>query len=130
MKLSKFIGIKYRDKGRTFKGADCWGIVMLYYKEILNINVPDFVCSAENPRRVFSLYLYQISKFWVECNEFKKDYVVAMCTNSEHPKLITHFGVMIDDKTLLHSYEGVESHITDINSPIIKNTIKGVYRWR
>lgn len=130
MLLSNFVGIKYRDKGRTFHGADCWGIVMLYFQEFHKIDIPEVNATGETPRKAFSEYLYQISHYWVECKEFKKDYVVAMCSNPNHPKLVTHFGVMVSDTHILHTFKGVESHIVDIKSPMIKNQIKGIYKWR
>jgi cell wall-associated NlpC family hydrolase len=129
MELSKYIGVPYKDKGRTFKGADCYGILMLRFKEKHNIDLPEISATGKTPRKSFVEYLHQISKYWTEEKEFKEDYVIAMCSNENHPKMVTHFGIMIDNKTLLHTYEGVQSHIININHPSIKNQIKGIYKW-
>lgn len=127
--MMKYIGIPYRDKGRSFKGCDCYGLVMLWHKQELNISIPDVQVSATQPRRSLSAYLEEISKNW-EITVPGKNAVVAMCLNEEHPKMVTHFGVMIDDKRMLHSYKSTNSHIVNIDDITIKNQIKGFYKWR
>jgi cell wall-associated NlpC family hydrolase len=127
--MDNFIGIPYKDKGRTYKSCDCWGLVMLYYRDVLKTEIPDVSCTAESPRKSFASYLNQISKYWNECTP-KKNCVVAMATNENHPKLVTHFGIMLDEKRLLHTYKKTQSHISSIDDIQIKNTIKGFYEWR
>ena len=40
--LSKFIGLTYKRKGRSFDGVDCYGLVVLIYKDMLNVDLPEF----------------------------------------------------------------------------------------
>ena len=126
--MTKYIGIPYLDKGRTFAGCDCYGLVKLYYKNELNIDIPEVNTGAETPRRTLAVYLEQISKKWREATP-QKNAVVAMCLNAEHPKMVTHFGVMLNNKTMLHSYKNAHSHIISIDHPTVKNQIKGFYKW-
>jgi len=124
-----YIGIPYKDKGRTFNGCDCYGLLMLWYKNELSIDIPDVNVSASQPRRSLAKYLEEISKHWKEVKTPTKNCGVAMCLNEEHPSLVTHFGVMIDEKRMLHTYENTNSHIIDIDHPTVKNQIKGFYKW-
>jgi cell wall-associated NlpC family hydrolase len=126
--MTKYIGIPYIEKGRTLKGCDCYGLVKLYYKNELGISIPDSNTCAKTPRRTLAVYLEQISKNWEETTA-QKNAVVAMCLNVNHPKMVTHFGVMIDENTMLHTYENTNSHIISIDHITVKNQIKGFYKW-
>ena len=127
--ISKFIGIPFISKGRSFNGCDCYGLVKLYYKEILNIDIPETIITAEQPRRTFANYLNEISKNWTATTP-AKNVVVAMSVNAEHPNLVTHFAVMIDDKRFIDTRENRSSYLTSIDDKKIKNQIKGFYKWQ
>ena len=127
--ISKFIGIPFVSKGRSFNGCDCYGLVKLYYKEILNIDIPETIITAEQPRRTFANYLNEISKNWTATTP-AKNVVVAMSVNAEHPNLVTHFAVMIDDKRFIDTRENMSSYLTSIDDERIKNQIKGFYKWQ
>lgn len=127
--MEKFIGIPFVSKGRSFRGCDCYGLVKLYYKEVLNIELSETVITAEQPRRIFAHYLNEISKNWSSTFP-QKNAVVAMAVNAEHPTLITHFAVMIDDKRFIDTRENMSSYLTSIDDEKIKNQIKGFYKWQ
>jgi murein DD-endopeptidase len=127
--ISKFIGIPFVSKGRSFNGCDCYGLVKLYYKEVLNIDIPETIITAEQPRRTFANYLNEISKNWTATTP-AKNVVVAMSVNAEHPSLVTHFAVMIDDKRFIDTRENMSSYLTSIDDEKIKNQIKGFYKWQ
>lgn len=40
---SKYIGIPFEFGGRDYTSLDCYGLVMLLYKEIHGINIPDVI---------------------------------------------------------------------------------------
>ncbi len=127
--IEKFIGIPFVSQGRSFRGCDCYGLVKLYYKEVLNIELPETLITSEQPRRTFANYLNEISKNWTSTIP-SKNAVVAMSVNAEHPNLITHFAVMIDDKRFIDTRENRSSYLTSIDDEKIKNQIKGFYKWQ
>jgi len=128
--INKYIGIPYKDKGRDFKGCDCYGLVKLYYENELNINIPDTNIQANQPRRIMINFLNEISSNWIKVEKPIKHCVVALASNEYHPKLITHFGLMLDDNMILHCINKINSHITSIKDIKIKAFIKGYYKWQ
>jgi cell wall-associated NlpC family hydrolase len=52
MTLDEFVGIPWRDKGRDRDGCDCWGLIVLVYRERRKIDLPhfhdDYVTAADN----------------------------------------------------------------------------------
>ena len=75
-------------------------------------------------------FLNEVSKNWIKIDKPEKGCVVAMSTEPKHPKLITHFGIMIDTKKMLHTLQKMNSHLMDIDNPRVKTTIKGFYKWQ
>ncbi|CAM5658812.1 hypothetical protein MAUB1S_11473 [Mycolicibacterium aubagnense] len=39
---ASYVGIPDLAKGRTHAGADCWGLAMLVYSEVKDIDLPDY----------------------------------------------------------------------------------------
>lgn len=39
----EFLGIPYRNMGRTRKGADCWGLIVIFYEEYYGVSLPKYV---------------------------------------------------------------------------------------
>lgn len=98
---------------------------MLYYKEILGIEINDFKGSAYESGKVFLEYKTQIEKNWIEIKEPEINCIVGMANNPEHPTLTTHFGVYLGYGKVLHILRGTHS-IIDRNTP----SIMGYYKWQ
>ena len=129
-KLEKMIGIPFVDGGRSYDGADCYGTLVLYYRDVLGIDLPECTIRQQQPRKAWANFLKEISEHWEKIDKPEKDCVVAMKNNPVYPSIVTHFGVVIDDgKTVLHTLNKVSSHIVSIESMTIKSQIEGYYRW-
>jgi len=128
--MTRYLQIPFVDKGRTFQGADCYGLVKLYFKNELNINIPETNITAEQPNRIMINYLNEISKNWEEIQHPETNCVIALAMHENHPKLVTHFAVMINDKKVLHTLRKINAHIVDVDNIQIKPFIKGYFRWK
>lgn len=126
----RFVGIPFVPYGRTFQGADCYGILSLYYKENLNIDLPDLRINPDDTKKIFETFLNEISSNWKEIKRPEPNCAVAMATSEKYPKRITHVGIMLDNKRMLHTFKRMGSHVIRIDSPIISTQIRGFYKWQ
>ena len=127
MKLSDFVGIPFVSGGRDFKGCDCWGLVMLYYRHMLKQELPDYRIKAdsfseisktmhsetEHPNSVWDVYYG---------DEPKQDHIALMRLGYSDD--INHAGVILPDGRMLHCYESSGSCIVDPKSPKWANLIR------
>lgn len=125
-----YIGIPFKDKGRDIKGCDCYGLVMLYYKNEFNIDIPDTNIIPNQTGSIMRNFLNEIEKHWIKIDKPEKGCVVAMAMHEDHPKLVTHFALALDEKTILHSVRERGSHKMSIDNMQIKSFIKGFYKWQ
>ena len=72
-------------------------------------------------------YLNQIANHWISVENPEKYDVVAMSRDIKHPNMIQHFGVYLGEGKILHTLEGVGSHIAKLED--LSSFIKGYYRW-
>ena len=131
--MIEFIGIPFIDKGRDYKGADCYGLAKLYFKDILDIDIPDVMASPQQLKMAYLEYLSNINKFWIEHKEPKENTIVAMRTDLNNPNLVTHFGIVIKVENrlkILHTFRDVNSHLIDIDHPAYINKIVAYYEWK
>jgi len=126
--VNKYIGIPFSDGEPSLKGANCYSLIELIYKEEFGIELPKIRISALNSRRAFIEYLKQVSEHWIKIDEPEINCVVVMAHDMKHPKVIQHFGLYIGDGKVLHTLNKINSHIKSLDS--LKPFIKGYYKWQ
>jgi len=126
--MNKYIGIEFSDLEPSFKSANCYSLIELFYKEELKIEIPKIRILALNSRHAFMEYLKQISENWIKIDKPELNCVVAMAHDMAHPKIVQHFGIYIGDRKVLHTLNKVNSHIATLQS--LKPFIKGYYKWQ
>lgn len=124
---SNFIGVKFSDDEESFDGANCYGLVRLFYREELGIIIPSLNVPSNHSNKVYATFLKQISEHWKSVEEPSYGDVVAMAQNFAHPKIVQHVGIYIGDGKVLHTLNKINSHITSIET--LRPIIKGFYTW-
>lgn len=116
----KFIGIPYKFKGREFEGADCIGLMILWFREQgIEYEYDDGQGPVmahwweHNPRRFLDAYL-ALGKI-VHFQDVKKNDVLLLLGDdlSCFPSCL---GVMVDNRHMLVSFEEKGSFVTMLNS--------------
>ncbi len=122
--IKKYLGIPYKNRGRDLSGLDCWGLVLMIYKDI-NINLPD------------------LEKYDIKWSYKGKNYIMERYTNDwvrvDKPRLldiiliknskgiVNHAGVMLDSSKFIHCPKaGVV--LGGANDKLWKDRIEGFFR--
>lgn len=121
--------IPYKSKGRDFDGVDCWGLIFLFYKNELNINLPSW--SAEYKDAKHFDYFEPCERTdlfakWREVTVAVPGDVGLMSLGRNF-----HVGLCVDPygSRIMHMMDGSGIMIDRIKSPELKNRFKGWYTY-
>lgn len=116
MNIEKFVGIPWVEGGRTFLGADCFGIFLLYYKHILNIEVPDYM--PENTKEWISKETEEgipcLSLFY-EVETLIKNDIVWLKWEDSNMNIHNHICIYLGNNLLLESMKGPKSALIEVS---------------
>jgi len=129
--MDKFVGIPFVDRGRTFDGCDCWGLICILYYEIYNIILPDYPISSNDTDSVSKEMGNGVkSGRWVSAKTpYQMGDIVAMAMSPKHLTSINHVGFCLDGNTFVHSIQNQRSAICRLDDIYWKHRIKGAYKW-
>lgn len=103
--IEKTIGLPWENRKSSFESVDCHGLVMLYYKHVLNIDIgvpPGY----EDGRRIDECWVAEVeSGNWIQVDRPTGDGIVFTCYVQGFP---THVGLVIGGM-VLHC-RGSENH--------------------
>lgn len=101
MRYIEYLQIPYQHQGRTFKGADCFGILRLFYEKELDITLQDYDKPYEQEWWVdqnLMLDLYKEYNF-KKVKTFDFGNVILFKNTSSTPG---HIGIVLEDGKFLH----------------------------
>ena len=124
-----YTGIPFRADGRTREGLDCWGLVVMVYRERLGVSLPEFpgAYPDESPEslRTAAGVAREERKRWTRV-ESPRPYDVALLRLQGLP---CHVGVVVSKTAMLHAMAGIESCVERFTGPHWKDRIEGFYRY-
>lgn len=113
--------------GLNFKDYDCFNLVKLIYKEVHNKQILDTNVKHYESDLINQSYLGEVDN-WVEVKEPLEGDIVAIRLDSNYPHLVTHFGVMINDKQMIHTTEKTNCVVENITK--YYKLVAGFYRHK
>ena len=125
MAYEKYIGIPYVTNGRTEEGVDCWGLVRLFYRDELNIDLPSYDTAYYGPsddERIASLMDLHKGDWSKQDNPKVGDVCVFNILGEP-----CHVGIYIGNNKFLHSRENRDSVIESLDNVKWKNRLEGIY---
>ena len=125
MDFSRFVGLPFKDGGRDYDGVDCWGLVWLFYRDMLEIALPSYADKSAHRLRGNAPFIATESKdHWRKAEAPQDGDAVLMRTLG----LPAHIGVWCGDGRILHVEDGIDSVIEHETSPGLNGRGLGCYR--
>lgn len=131
--LSGYVGIPFVDHGRTRVGCDCWGLVRLVHAERWGIDLPLYGETSATELLAVARHIRAAvrSRDWIDVSAAPRragDVVLMKRALVDGPAW--HLGIMRDDRHVLHTEAGVDSHFVPLDDVSLRHRIVGFRRHR
>lgn len=125
-----YIGLRFKNRGRTKDGVDCWGLVRLIYNEQFDIQLPSYEDEYNSSHNITETKeaIEEHSKDWIVVEPGKEgngDVIVMRL--SGYP---THVGIVIENGKMLHIIEGTDAVVENYHSRLWQHRIVGFFRHK
>lgn len=126
--LERYLEIPFLDGGRSFNGADCYGLVRLIHMSENIGQLPEFCgIGAKETLKIRSA----VSDNQCNCSEWKKvendvkfgDVVLLKINGAP-----VHVGMMLDAKKFIHISDKIDCSIDSLSTSRWRTRIEGIYR--
>lgn len=124
---SKYIMIPYENKGRTFEGCDCWGLVRLVYENEFGMSLPffsEYYSDASEGKKVAEALREGKEVISYEEKENPEYGDVIIFNIKGNP---CHVGIYVGRGRVLHVLKGTNSVLEKLNSMRLKGRVEGYY---
>ncbi len=128
----KYIGIPWKAHGRTAAGLDCYGLVLLFYKDVYGIELPDFEYTPTGTAvQAAAIYnsIHSLAQA-VPAEEESPGDVLLLTYHGE----ASHIAIDVGSGYILHAARGIGVCLTSLNTQdgvcTIASRVKGRYKWQ
>lgn len=122
--FDEYVGLPYKATGRARSGIDCYGLLVLIYRERLDISLPLYE-GYDDPHEARALELLRQGKSsWVQVAK-PNTYDAVLFKVHGAPN---HIGLVTKPGTMIHCARGKDSVIEGYLRPMWKSRIEGFYR--
>lgn len=127
MHVSDYIGIPFENKGRSLQGADCWGLIWLYYRNNgINLPVLSEHYNDYQDSQGISRLVGQEKSGWTNVVTPEKGDVVVFNIMGKP----VHVGLCLGAHSFIHAFKGTDSCLESLRGLKWKKRIEGFYRYR
>lgn len=127
MNINNYIGIPYSDKGRSWSGLDCYGLLQLWMYHERGVDLPDYleVYTSASDRHSVAEAIEENKVGWtpVKQPEFG-DALLFRVLGSP-----MHVGIKLKGNDFLHAFQNCDSCVERLDSLTWSRRLVGAYRW-
>jgi cell wall-associated NlpC family hydrolase len=125
--LHDLVSIPYVNDGRCRKGLDCYGLVHLFHKEFLGIEIPSLsgVSSGQIMVDDLTAMVESESSIWSEISKPTTGDVILF-----HSGRSRHVGIVFSEGYMIHTVSGTTACIEKYDSIRWRSKIIGHYRHK
>lgn len=130
--ILKGLVVKFKNKGRSYSGWDCYGLIFSCYRDVLHTEIPSFVDDyvdagdSKASRRVINDIVIFQKRNWEKIKNPKPFDVVLFRFGESQ----THVGLVIDEKRFIHCEKKINTVVETLDCMKWKKRIEGVYRLK
>lgn len=112
--------------GRGYDGIDCWGLVWLFYKEQMGIDIPRYDSFTVEEYQGYGLgrFIIKETLHWWEKTQNPENGDMVLCKDGRHPM---HIGIYKKYGKMLHIYEGRTPSMARLDDYEWNNKVLGIY---
>ena len=125
----KYLGIPYKHLGRNREeGVDCYGIVLLYYKEVLGIELKDWWYEEGWAKKGCNHFLDRHeSQNFRRVNNVKRHDIILMKTDI-HSEIPNHVAIVVKEPNFAIAGQRRGVSLLNFNYNALKRRVMGIYR--
>lgn len=116
-----FLAVPYADEGRSPEGADCYGLIWLWYRDVLEIDIPIFDDVPPGNMVAVNAMIEQHKSEWLEV-EIPCEHDICVMRGIGF-RGAGHMGVVQPRRRLLHTTQDQGARIERLSDPTIKSRI-------
>lgn len=130
--VAKYIGIQFKERGRSLEGCDCWGLLRVVWQQQFGItfrSMSEGYKDTTDLKSINKLYDEErTSDEWVKVKPGKEQ--LGDCVVFRIRGVASHVGMVIVPGKMLHIEKGANSCYVPYNNLSWKNRIEAFYRPR
>jgi len=122
-----YLGIPYATRGRDRQGLDCYGLVVLVFREVFGVSLTSFADFDIESPEIHDVWDESRGSEWVRLSdeEVAPGDVVDVILMG-----VPHCGIVVDKTRMIHSRIGVGVVIENFARGYFCRRVKGFYRHR
>lgn len=128
MDWNQYVGLPFQERGRSWEGVDCYGIIYLFYRENWGIDLPweTGYHGVEDTRSITELVNDEAQRWHRVPQGSERMGDVVLLRSTETGK---HMGLVVTRGKMLHASRMAEATVVErYNTSTRKARIEGFYR--
>lgn len=121
MTADRFAAIPFADRGRDYSGCDCWGLVWLWYRDVLGIALDPYDGVAARDAAAIREMIERHRDEWAEVTAPRDHDVVVM--RSLTGRGDGHLGLVVEKRRLMHTTDPIGVRVERLSAPHVASRI-------